>query len=365
MLDEIFNINNYNIIEDKDYYYFFRALNNGDLEDYNKGIITNKNGEIELIRTDLERYKEKSKYNQNSTLTLEEVIDHIKPNHRYDTNCISISTNANVTALYGREYYQDKYVIIKITKQKLNKEVIDAGLYILKEIKSYLNNDIKIKKINNYISKDAIYFNSLNKLQLEELKKIINNINGKEKDIISNFTNKLLIETINNAFLSLEFIHYKKITKEKIIEINSQIIDAFSIIQQLPIKDKERQLLAECLINNINNVNLFCKNEIIDNKDNINNKLFYLAKSKLRVIKAISLLNNLTNNQYKDYLLKKEKTLYGVEPNIFSKSNTSKYKANDCVYLNINEEELPLLNKINNLNEEELEIIIKKHRLKK
>ena len=93
--------------------------------------------------------------------------------------------------------------------------------------------------------------------------------------------------------------------------------------------------------------------------------LFYLAKSKLRVIKAISLLNNLTNNQYKDYLLKKEKLLYGVEPSIFSKSNTSKYKVNDCVYLNINDEELPLLNKINNLNEEELEIIIKKHRLKK
>ena len=244
--------------------------------------------------------------------------------------------------------------------QKLNKEVIDAGLYILKEIKSYLNNDVKKKKINNYISKDAIYFNSLNKSQLEELKKIINNINGKDKDIINNFTNKLLIETINNAFLSLEFIHYKKITKEKIIEINSQIIDAFSIIQQLPIKDKERKLLAECLINNINNANLFCKNEIIDNKDKTNNKLFYLAKSKLRVIKAISLLNNLTNNQYKAYLLKKEKSLYGVEPNIFSKSNTSKYKVNDCVYLNINDEELPLLNIINNLNEEELEIIIKK-----
>ena len=171
MIDKIFDINTYNLIEDKDNYYFFRALNNGDLEDYNKKIILDSKNKINIIRTDLERYKEEPKYNENSTLSIEELIDHIKPNHRYDTNCISLSTNANVAALYGREYYQDKYIMIKINKKYINKEVIDAGLYLLKEIKKLLERyNIKEQKKNNYINKDAIYFNILNNNQIKEKK---------------------------------------------------------------------------------------------------------------------------------------------------------------------------------------------------
>ena len=118
MLDKIFDINSYNLIEDNDNYYFFRALNNGDLEDYQNKIITDSNNKIIKIRTDLERYRETPKYTKDTNLSIEELIDHIKPNHRYDTNCISLSTNANVAALYGREYYKDKYVIIKINKKE-------------------------------------------------------------------------------------------------------------------------------------------------------------------------------------------------------------------------------------------------------
>ncbi len=359
MLDKIFDINSYNLIEDNDNYYFFRALNNGDLEDYQNKIITDSNNKIIKIRTDLERYRETPKYTKDTNLSIEELIDHIKPNHRYDTNCISLSTNANVAALYGREYYKDKYVIIKINKKEINKEVIDAGLYLLKKIKKLLEN-YKIKEIkkNNYIDKDAIYFNILNNKQIEEKNSIINKINSIDSNLIKDIPNNILIETINNAFLSLEFIHYKSITKDKIIEIDPTIIDAFSIIQQLPINKERKELIGALL----NRLTINKENILLENNINIDNKLYYLAKSKLRVLYSIDLLNEITNNKYKDYLSQHKNKLYGPEPNIFSKENTYKYKANDYVYLNINEKNIPILDNINELNKKELESIIKKTR---
>ena len=69
MLDKIFNMNTYNLIEDNNNYYFFRALNNGDLEDYKNKIILDNKNKITKIRTDRERYIEIHKYNENSKLS--------------------------------------------------------------------------------------------------------------------------------------------------------------------------------------------------------------------------------------------------------------------------------------------------------
>ena len=73
MNSEMFDIDKFNIIQDEDNYYFFRALNMADNRDIEEGITTSANGEIERIRTDRERYEEEAKYSENSQLYLEEI----------------------------------------------------------------------------------------------------------------------------------------------------------------------------------------------------------------------------------------------------------------------------------------------------
>ena len=62
------------------------------------------------------------------------MVDHIKMNHRYDTNCISITSNANTAITYGRASYKDRYIMLTIPKSSINKDVYEAGLYLLVEI---------------------------------------------------------------------------------------------------------------------------------------------------------------------------------------------------------------------------------------
>lgn len=50
MKNSLFDINRFNIIQDEENYYFFRALNMAD------NITTSKNGKIEKIRIDRERF---------------------------------------------------------------------------------------------------------------------------------------------------------------------------------------------------------------------------------------------------------------------------------------------------------------------
>ena len=105
---DVFDIQSFNIIEDEDNYYFFRALNMGDNNDITNNITTVDN-QIMRIRTDRERYDGIAKYQPDSKLTLEEIFDHIKMHHRTDTNCISLTSNDNVAINYVRAYYKDKY----------------------------------------------------------------------------------------------------------------------------------------------------------------------------------------------------------------------------------------------------------------
>ena len=96
-----FDISKFNIIQDEENYYFFRALNMGDNEDIETGI-TSENGEIQRIRTDRARWVESpenpvAKYTETDELSLEQMHDHIKWGHRKDTNCMSLSSNTNVS----------------------------------------------------------------------------------------------------------------------------------------------------------------------------------------------------------------------------------------------------------------------------
>ena len=82
-MDDVFNIENFNIIQDSDNYYFFRALNMADNADIDGNITTDENGNITRIRTDRERWEETHterapRYNKEVELSLRQINDHIK-----------------------------------------------------------------------------------------------------------------------------------------------------------------------------------------------------------------------------------------------------------------------------------------------
>ena len=58
----VFNVENFNVLEDDNFFYFFRALNNADNNDINSGITVDNLNNILKIRTDRERYLGETKY---------------------------------------------------------------------------------------------------------------------------------------------------------------------------------------------------------------------------------------------------------------------------------------------------------------
>ena len=100
MKDNLFDINNFNTIQDEENYYFFRALNMADNNDIEQEITISSDGKIERIRTDRERCNGETKYTEDSKISLEELYDHIKMHYRKDTNCISLTSNANIAINY-------------------------------------------------------------------------------------------------------------------------------------------------------------------------------------------------------------------------------------------------------------------------
>ena len=287
MNEELFDINNFNIIQDGEYYYFFRALNMADNNDVDQGITISQDGKINRIRTDRERFEGKAKYKEDSQISLEEVYDHIKMHYRKDTNCISITSNSNVAINYGRVYYKDKYIMVKIPKKELGTTTFVAGKYLLKELyskimqsietlpqdkkqeileifnnientkdsdtlkniiqKKYTGKSKEISPNNAHLRKGIIYsspksrissYQSLNDEQLLEVNKIYAKLAILENEhilehAIPHSRNSKLRETIGRAFSSFELIHYGEINKENIIEIPKEVMDILALLQQM------------------------------------------------------------------------------------------------------------------------------------
>ena len=295
-MENLFKMEKFNIIEDEENYYFFRALNMADNQDLESGKITDENGKYTRIRTDRERYEENfendtPKYNKNSEISLEQVYDHIKMHYRKDTNCISLSSNANVSICYGREFYKDKYIMVKVPKKEFGEKVINAGQYLLEEINKKIDEYIssidvdskitetlaeiensktsdEIKKTieTRYTSKEKIDSNkakmrkgisyklpyarissyqTLNEEQSLEKNKIVGKLTFLERNcgmppvIPNTANNNLLVQTIGNAFSSLELIHNGDIQKENIIDVPKEIVDIFALLQQTDGQDKQ------------------------------------------------------------------------------------------------------------------------------
>ena len=281
-MDELFNITN--CYQDDNYYYFFRALNKRDMAGIRDKSILDEAGHIRKIVTDNTFYNHKDRYNEDSSLTLEEMVNHIKTHYDKDTNCISLSSDANVCLTYGRSDYEDKYIVVKVPKNELGKTTFNAGKYIYEEI---------LKRVNTYLEEhqndltdlQKYYIESLKNIstkeQLESLKKTLpeeyvdktndefqNGLDfikskpyegysdtenlAKDKlvmlldvldfEVVRGKTNRFVIQTMGSAFSSRELEYYKEVPKEKIVEMPTSLVEIMALIQQVPETEEIKEI---------------------------------------------------------------------------------------------------------------------------
>lgn len=444
-MENVFGIDNFNIIEDEENYYFFRALNMADNQDLETGIISDKAGNFEKIRTDRARYEENPeneapKYSKDAQISLEQVYDHIKMHYRKDTNCISLSSNGNVSISYGRGFYKDRYVMVKVPKKELGEKVINAGQYMLEEISkkvdeyiSSISNDSKIietiNEIDNSKTEDEIKkaietrynskepldpnkakprkgisyrspvarissYQALNEEQSLEKNKIIakltllERVGGMEPIIPHTANNNLLVQTIGNAFSSLELIHYGEIEKDEIIDIPKEIVDIFALLQQVEGQDKQvvqdlkREVLRfanegksieipenSTLLNEYSvrdNISIEEMYDLTDGKveygqaNSVVKSMFYLAKSQSNAKELTKLLEQITENnpKYKGIIEYISNNGFRVESEIITRISNRGVKLSESVSLDLRNEETELIDKIKELSEEEqIEIV--------
>ena len=432
MLDKIFDINKFNIFSDEENYYFFRALNMADNTDIENGITLDSNGKIKKICTNRERYDGVAKYSENDALSLEQITDHIKMHQLKETNCISLTSNANTALTYGRGYYKDKYVMVKVPKKELGKSVFEAGLYMLEQINNILNSYIAqddilkeyFRKIDNCANNDELEefkkdliknniikieteadeinnsglfeqgysynitssqnYIALNEEQNFEKDKTVLKIDLLNRQILPKISNRLLIQTIGNAFSSLELIHYGEIIKDEIIELPRDITDIFGLLQQMPSDLEYIDEIKRILISKVNKTKFtgsftYKDFNIEDSSLSVENlykitggkvsygdavdlykKAFYLSKSKLRTKRSVQVLNRLLDNNPKyyntlKYILKKG---YGIEPEITTRISKNLVSVSESVSLDINNNKSELVDYINSLNEKYLTYIL-------
>ena len=439
-MESLFDIDKFNIIEDEENYYFFRALNMADNQDLDTGTILDNTGNIEKIRTDRERYEENAenelpKYSKDAEISLEQVYDHIKMHYRKDTNCISLSSNGNVSISYGRGFYKDRYVMVKVPKIELGEKVINAGQYMLEEIAKKVEEYISsipddsglletISKIDNsktaeeirkaietrYTTREPLdpsnakprkgityrspvarisSYQALNEEQALERNKIIakltllERVGGMEPLIPHTANNNLLVQTIGNAFSSLELIHYGDIEKDEIIDVPREIVDIFSLLQQ--VEGQEQQLVEDLKREVVQFVSerrnlAIPENSTLSNdyrvKDNISieemydltdgkveygqansivKNMFYLAKSQSNARELVKLLNQIIgdNPKYRGIVQHIENNGFEIEPAIITRQSNRGVKLSESISLDLKGEETELINKIKGLSEEE------------
>ena len=293
-MEEMFDIEKFNVISDEENYYFFRSLEPGDIKDLEEGNIKDENGKYIRLRTDRERWEGthsiEPRWNAESTVTLEEMYNHIKMHYSLETNCISLSSNANVARTYG-ETFSDKYVMIKVPKKEMGQRVYNAGQYMLAEIDKKVQERIAKGNIPEEVLED---FRKIDEAtESKELKEIIKvkytapegidiSKSGMKKGIIykaplarvSSFqalddeqtleknkivakltileqkglmgpavprikTNSELIKTLGSAFASGEQIYYGDIEGSRVTDISKEFLDMFALIQQAESQDKK------------------------------------------------------------------------------------------------------------------------------
>ena len=473
-MENVFDIENFNIIEDEENYYFIRALNMADNEDIENGTVLDEDGNIARIRTDRERYeenpeKEAPKYSKDAQISLEQVYDHIKMHYRKDTNCISLSSNSNVSISYGRGSYKDRYIMVRVPKRELGEKTINAGQYMLEEVEKRINEYISsispdsklqevLKEIDNskteeelrkavetrYTSKEPLdvskaklrkgityrapiarisSYQALNEEQSLEKNKIIakltllERVGGMAPVIPHTANNNLLVQTIGNAFSSLEVVHYGDIEKDEIIDVPKEIVDIFALLQQVEgqelellqnsqgleatrqeisgqaeeqrknlVRDLKREVVnfassgrsigiggtgAEIEIPEDNilereyslrdNISIEEMYNLTDGKveygqaNSIVKNLFYLARSQSNAKELARILEQITGNnpKYREIIQYISDNGFRIEPAILTRQSNRGVKLSESISLDLRGKEAELINKIKGLTEAE------------
>ena len=355
-MEEMFDIEKFNIISDEENYYFFRSLEPGDIKDLEEGNIKDENGKYIRLRTDRERWEGTHsitpRWNAESTVTLEEMYNHIKMHYSLETNCISLSSNANVARTYG-ETFSDKYVMIKVPKKEMGQRVYNAGQYMLSEIARKVQERIAqgnipeevledFKKIDEAtksedlkdiirvkytapkgidtsksgMKKGIVYkaplsrissFQALDDEQTLEKNKIVAKLTileqkGLMETLVPRIkTNSQLISTMGSAFASGEQIYYGDIEGDRITDISKELLDMFALIQQTENQDKEvvNELKTELVKYIINGGKIEIPEESIlrddgTPKDDISiEEMYQITEGKVEYGQASSIVKNM------------------------------------------------------------------------
>ena len=355
-MEEMFDIEKFNVISDEENYYFFRSLEPGDIKDLEEGNIKDENGKYIRLRTDRERWEETHnltpRWNAESQVTLEEMYNHIKTPYSLETNCISLSSNANVARTYG-ETFSDKYVMIKVPKKEMGQRVYNAGQYMLSEIARKVQERIAqgnipeevledFKKIDEateskelkeiikvkYTAPDGIdtsksgmkkgivykaplsrisSFQALDDEQTLEKNKIVAKLTileqkGLMETLVPRIkTNSQLISTMGSAFASGEQIYYGDIEGNRVTDISKEFLDMFALIQQVENQDKKvvNELKTELVKYIINGGKIEIPEESIlrddgTPKDDISiEEMYQITEGKVEYGQASSIVKNM------------------------------------------------------------------------
>ena len=114
MEDNLFDINNFNIIQDAENYYFFRALNLADNADIEERKTLSEDGAILRIRTDRERFNGDSKYKEDSGISKYTLTNLTVPTRyggtwqRLNQNEEPINSSEEVITSNGNDYNKIK-----------------------------------------------------------------------------------------------------------------------------------------------------------------------------------------------------------------------------------------------------------------
>ena len=276
MNNGFFSINNFSIIEDDENYYFFRSLEPYDINNGKESKLASiSNGNISL-RTNRERYNEThdipSRYSDSESISLDEVYSHIKKNFYPGTNCISFSSNCNVSLDYGTDV--NKYVMIKVPKND-SSDVYSGGQYMLEQLDKNLENVISkivnqteiipvIRNLEQVDSSDKIikiiqeqisnydyrensenlisrflpkqFFNPQQQLAYNKVigKLTLLELSGNVENVLSRTNgNSSLLSTISMAYSSGEIIKYGNDFKnDELSEVSKTIVNLFALLQQ-------------------------------------------------------------------------------------------------------------------------------------